>query len=79
LLRLRIAEKQRELVPRGGFRCGHRGHCRGRSLAVRRKIDAVVYEIRKEMAKVALEMADKTGEPPLEQQAADRGGFSPLA
>jgi hypothetical protein len=35
---------------------------------VRRKIDAVVYEVRKELAKVALEMADKNGEPPLEQQ-----------
>jgi hypothetical protein len=40
-------------------------------LIVRRKIDTVVYEIRKEMAKVALEMADKNGEPPLEQQAAN--------
>jgi hypothetical protein len=39
-------------------------------LMVRRKIDAVVYEVRKEMAKVALEMADKNGKPPLEQQAA---------
>jgi hypothetical protein len=37
-------------------------------LAVRRKIDAVVYEVRKEMAKVALEMADKTSEPLLEHQ-----------
>jgi hypothetical protein len=40
-------------------------------LMVRRKIDAVVYEVCKEMAKVALEMADKNGEPPLEQQAAN--------
>ena len=37
-------------------------------LMVWRKIDAVVYEVRKEVAKVALEMADKNGEPPLEQQ-----------
>jgi len=37
-------------------------------LAVRRKIDAVVFEVRKEMAKVAVEMADKTGEPPLSEQ-----------
>jgi hypothetical protein len=37
-------------------------------LAVRRKIDAVVYEVRKEMAKVALEMADENGKPlPSEQ------------
>jgi len=40
-------------------------------LTVRRKIDGVVFEVRKEMAKVALEMADKHGEPPLEQQAAN--------
>ena len=37
-------------------------------LAVRRKIDAVVYEVRKEMAKVALEMADENGEPPLSEE-----------
>jgi hypothetical protein len=36
-------------------------------LAARRKIDAVVYEVRKEMAKAAFAMADKNGEPPLEQ------------
>jgi hypothetical protein len=34
-------------------------------LMVRRKIDAVVYEVSKEMAEVALEMADK---PPLSEQ-----------
>jgi hypothetical protein len=76
LLRLRIAEKQRELVPRADFdavidgiagvvlthlssmaaRCSN-------DLVVRRKIDAVVYEVRKEMAEVALEMANKCGEP----------------
>ena len=37
-------------------------------LATRRKFDAVVYEVRKETAKVALEMADQQGEPPLDQQ-----------
>jgi hypothetical protein len=81
LLRLRIAEKQRELVPRADFDAviddiagvvlthlsGMAARC-SNDLAVRRKIDAVVYEVRKEMAKVALEMADKCGEPPLEQQ-----------
>jgi hypothetical protein len=35
-------------------------------LAARRKIAAVVYEVRKEMAKAALEMADKNGEPSLD-------------
>ena len=37
-------------------------------LMVRRKIDVVVYEVRKEMAEVALERADKNGEPPLDEQ-----------
>jgi hypothetical protein len=77
LLRLRIAEKQRELVPRADFDAVIDGICRGRShaserhggadLMVRRKIDAM-NEVRKEIAKVALEMADKYGEPPLAEQ-----------
>ena len=81
LLRLRIAEKQRELVPRADFNAvidgiagvvlshlsGMAARC-SNDLATRRKIDAVVYEVRKEMAKVALEMADKNGEPPLNKR-----------
>jgi hypothetical protein len=80
LLRLRIAEKQRELVPRADFDAvidgiagGVLTHLSGMAarcsndLRVRRKIGAVVYEVRKEMAKVALEMADKNGEPPLSE------------
>ena len=81
LLRLRIAEKQRELVPRADFDAvidgiagvvlmhlsGMAARC-SNDLMVRRKIDAVVYQVRKEMAKVALEMADKYGEPPLSEQ-----------
>ena len=73
LLRLRVAEKQRELVPRADFDAaiddiagvvlthlsGMAARC-SNDLAVRRKIDAVVYEVRKEMAKVALAMADRT-------------------
>jgi phage terminase Nu1 subunit (DNA packaging protein) len=76
LLRLRIAERQRELVPRDDFDAvidgiagvvlthlsGMAAQC-SNDLMVRRKIDAVVHEVRKEMAKVALEMADKNGEP----------------
>jgi hypothetical protein len=42
LLRLRIAEKQREVVPSGGFRRGHRRHCRGRSHASIRHGGAVL-------------------------------------
>ena len=37
-------------------------------LATRRKIDAVVYEVRKVIAKAALAMADQHGKPPLDQQ-----------
>ena len=75
------AEKQRELVPRADFDVviddiagvvlthlsGMAARC-SNDLMVRRKIDAVVYEVRKEIAKVCLEMADKCGEPPPEQQ-----------
>ena len=67
LLCLRIAEKQRELVPRANFDAviadiagvvfshlsGMAARC-SNDLAVRRKIDAVVYEVRKEIAKVPL-------------------------
>ena len=81
LLRLRIAEKQHELVPRVDFDAvidgiagvvlthlsGMAARC-SNDLAVRRKIDAVVYEVRKEMAKVALEMADKSGGPSVSEQ-----------
>jgi hypothetical protein len=35
---------------------------------MRRKIDAVVYEVRKEMAEAAMAMADKSNEPPLGAQ-----------
>jgi hypothetical protein len=37
-------------------------------LATRRKIDAVVYEVREEMAKASLAMADKNGEPLFSEQ-----------
>jgi len=80
-LRYLRREKQRELVPRADFDAVIDGiagvvltHLRGKAarcsndLMVRRKIDAVVYEVRKEMETVALEMADKNGEPLLDQQ-----------
>jgi hypothetical protein len=38
-------------------------------LVTRRKIDAVVFEVRKEMAKAALEMADKTASRRSESKA----------
>ena len=33
-------------------------------LTVRRKIDGVVHEVRREMAQVCIKMADERGEPP---------------
>jgi hypothetical protein len=81
MLQLQLMEKRRELVPRADFDAmidgiagvvlshlsGMAARC-SNDLAVRRKIHAVVYEVRKEIAKVALEMADKNDEPPLDRQ-----------
>jgi hypothetical protein len=86
MLQLRSMEKKRELVRRADVdelidgiagvvlthlsslpaRCAPRG-----DLATRRAIERAVFEVRSEIAKVCLEMADKNGEPPLEQQAAN--------
>jgi hypothetical protein len=84
MLQLRLMEKKRQLLRREDFDeaidsvagivlthlSGMAARC-SNDLAVRRKIDAVVYEVRKELANVALEMAAKNGEPSLEQQAAN--------
>jgi hypothetical protein len=43
--------------------CAPRG-----DLAIRRNIERVVYEVRTEIATVCQQMADKSGEPPLEQE-----------
>jgi hypothetical protein len=83
MLQLRLAEKKRELVRQSDVdalidgivgvtltalsslpaRCAPRG-----DLATRRSIERVVFEVRAEIANVCQEMADKCGEPPLEQQ-----------
>jgi hypothetical protein len=83
MLQLRLMEKRRELVRRADVdalidgicgvtltalsslpaRCAPRG-----DLATRRSIERVVFEVRTEMAKVCQEMADKHGEPPLDEQ-----------
>ena len=83
LLRIRIEEKQRTLVRQSDVneltdslcgvvlthlsslaaRCAPRG-----DLATRRNIERVVFEVRTEMAKACLEMADKCGEPSLDEQ-----------
>jgi hypothetical protein len=86
MLQLRLMEKKRELVRRAdvdelidgiaGVVLTHLSCLPARSaprgdLATRRAIERVVFEVRSEIAKVCLEMADKNGEPPLEQQAAN--------
>jgi hypothetical protein len=83
LLRIRIEEKQRTLVRADEVdelvdglcgvvlaalsglpaRCAPRG-----DLATRRNIERVVFEVRTEMAAVCQRMADKNGEPPLNEQ-----------
>jgi hypothetical protein len=83
LLQLRLMEKKHELVRRADVdelidgiagvtltalsslpaRCAPRG-----DLAVRRSIERVVFEVRTEIAKVCLEMADKNSDPPLSEQ-----------
>ena len=84
LLRIGIEEKQRKLVRRDDVnelidgicgvtltalsslpaRCAPRG-----DLAIRRSIERVVFEVRTEIANVCQEMADKCGEPPLDDDA----------
>ena len=83
MLQLRLMEKKRELVRRADVdalidgiagvtltalssmpaRCAPRG-----DLAIRRNIQRVVYEVRTEIAAICQRMADRNGEPPLEQQ-----------
>jgi hypothetical protein len=81
LLRLRIAEKQRGLVPIEDFDAmiddlcglvltslsGLSARC-SRDPVVRRNIDLAVHQIRREMAEAGTAMADACGEPPLSQQ-----------
>jgi len=81
MLQLRLMEKRRELVRRDEVdaliddiagvtltalsslpaRCVPRG-----DLAIRRNIERVVFEVRTEIANVCLRMADKCGEPALD-------------
>jgi hypothetical protein len=83
MLELRLAQQKHELVRRADVdalidgicrvtlthlsslpaRCAPRG-----DLAIRRSIEPVVFEVRTEMAKVSQQMADKNGEPPLNEQ-----------
>jgi phage terminase Nu1 subunit (DNA packaging protein) len=83
LLRIRIEEKQRTLVRQDDVdalidqiagvtltalsslpaRCAPRG-----DLAIRRSIERVVFEVRREIAEACSKRADETGEPPLDEQ-----------
>jgi len=82
MLQLRLMEKKRELVRRADAliddnagdtltalsslptRCAPRGDS-----CDRRNIGRVVFEVRTEMANVCQQMADKCGEPPLDDDA----------
>jgi hypothetical protein len=83
LIRLRIAEKQRHLIPLeeavghmdevvGLFisrLSGFAARCGGRDLAARRVIDQAVYDLRLEISEAATKLADQRGEPPLDDDA----------
>jgi hypothetical protein len=82
LIRLRIQEKQRDLIPReeaasdmeeliGLLLTGLSSmpaRCGGRDLAVRRSIDKAVYDLRVELAEACSKLANERDEPSLEQQ-----------
>jgi len=81
MLQLRLMEKRRELVRQDKVNELIDGLCgvvltalssmpaRCASLATRRSIERVVFEVRTDMAKLCQEMADKAGEPPLDDDA----------
>ncbi len=80
LMRIRIAEKKRDLIPLdeatnnmeqlvGLFLTGLSGlsaRCGGRDLAVRRAIDKAVFEMRVEISEACTKLADQLGEPPVD-------------
>jgi hypothetical protein len=82
MIRLRIAEKQRLLIPQeeatadmerltGLFLTGLSGlsaRCGGRDLAARRAIDKAVFDLRAELANACTNLADERGELPLDEQ-----------
>jgi hypothetical protein len=84
LLRLRVAEKCRDLIPRSevdetlhviaGIVTRHLGGMAARcspDLRVRATIDRIVFEVRTEMAIAATKLADARGEPPLDSPSED--------
>jgi hypothetical protein len=81
LIRIRIQEKQRQLINAeeayatidemvGLFLTGLSGfaaRCGGRDLATRRAIDQAVYDLRLEISQAATKLADQRGEPALDE------------
>ena len=81
MLQLRLMEKKRELVRQddvdelidqiAGITLTHlsgmAARC-SRDMVVRRNIDAVVMQIRREIAEACSKAADEAGEPPLDEQ-----------
>jgi hypothetical protein len=81
LIRIRILEKQRQLINAeevfaqidemvGMFLTGLSGfaaRCGGRDLATRRAIDQAVYDLRLEISQAATKLADRRGEPALDE------------
>ena len=82
LLRIKIAEKQRELVPRDVYDSmidqmaglvltklgGWPARIAGADLGLRRRAEAVLRELRTEIAEACTKLADEQGEPPLDVQ-----------
>lgn len=83
MLQLRLLEKRRKLVPRddvdvlidqlAGITLAHllgmAARC-SRDMHVRRNIDAVVTQIRREISEGCIRAADEFGEPALDEQVA---------
>ena len=81
ILQIKIMQQQRKLVLREDANAlidemcgvalthlsGMAARC-SRDMVIRREIDRVVYEVRRELAQVCLKMADERGEPPLDVQ-----------
>jgi hypothetical protein len=82
LLQIRIEEKQRTLVRRDAHEAmidqmaglvltklsGWPARIAGADLALRRRAEAVLRELRTEIAEACTKMADQSGEPPLDDQ-----------
>jgi hypothetical protein len=85
LIRLRVLERQKQLIPAethdafvedmtGLFLSGLSGlaaKIAGADLGLRRRVDQAVFELRRELAQAAIKLADERGEPPLSEQGSE--------